>query len=327
MNLPDLPMKYAISVGLTMAAAAGLTACGSGAGSTTASPLASRSSSAPAPASGSAPVLDRTAGDRMDGVAEQRRASRVRGLYGELFSPSGGSAQLATLAEPAARVHGSPSGARDIATHFAKLRQEVPGARAVIKHLASDGNLVAVHWQLTTRPEREDTGEAWGDLYRFDGDRIAELWTTRQKVPATTASGHSLFSDVYRYPGGTAPTLTESQEDSHRVMASTAYARLQAGESAVLDQYWDNGYRQHNPAAKDGLAAVKELFAAPAPASTTPGAGSGSASADPSSAQLATLGDGDLVWVFTELGSPDSVLLDIFRVSAGRITEHWDVAS
>jgi hypothetical protein len=49
------------------------------------------------------------------------------------------------------------------------------------------------------------------------------LWplTVTQTVPAKTARGNSLFSDVYRYPKE-APALSEEQEEKNRKFAVEA---------------------------------------------------------------------------------------------------------
>lgn len=205
-------------------------------------------------------------------------------------------------------ARGGPDGQ---AEEFQQLKAKFPGAVATVKHIAADGDLVAVHWQASATPRNEATGEARADLYRVADGRLAEHWGIGQTVPATTASGNSLFSDVYQPPKA-APALTERQEESNRVFAVEAYRRLSDGDAKVLDERWDPRYYQHNPAVGNGTAALKQVF------------GQGTQPTGGATTEFAqTLADGDLVWIF----SLDHTVADIFRVADGKIIEHWDVAA
>jgi predicted SnoaL-like aldol condensation-catalyzing enzyme len=197
------------------------------------------------------------------------------------------------------------------------LKAKIPGAVATVKRVAADGDLVAVHWQASATPANEATGQAKVDLFRVGNGKLVEHWGITQTVPAKTASGNSLFSDVYRYPKG-APTLSEEQEEKNRKFAVDAYRKLSDGDATVLDKSWDPRYYQHNPAAANGTGPLKQFFqqntqSSPSPSST---GGGGTRFGN-------TLADGDLVWVF----SSDYVVADIFRVVDGKIIEHWDVAA
>jgi predicted SnoaL-like aldol condensation-catalyzing enzyme len=208
-----------------------------------------------------------------------------------------------------------PGGAYGQVKEFKDVKAKIPGAVATVKHVAADGDLVAVHWQASATPKNEATGEAKADLFRVDNGKLVEHWGITQTVPKKTASGNSLFSDVYRYPNGE-PTLSEEQEEKNRKFAVDAYRKLSDGDASVIDKSWDPRYYQHNPAAASGTAPLKQFFqqntqGAPSPSSTG-GGGTGFGN---------TLADGDLVWVF----SSDYVVVDLFRVVDGKIIEHWDV--
>jgi predicted SnoaL-like aldol condensation-catalyzing enzyme len=207
-----------------------------------------------------------------------------------------------------------PGGADGQVKQFQDLKAKIPGAVATVKRTAADRDLVAVHWHASATPADEATGEAKVDLYRVGNGKLVEHWSITQTVPATTASGNSLFSDVYQYPNG-APTLSEEQEETNREFAVTAYRKLSDGDAAVIDTSWDPRYYQHNPVAGNGTGPLKEFMqqqGVTLPSGTT---GSGGTQFGH------TLADGDLVWVF----SSDYVVVDIFRVVDGKIIEHWDV--
>lgn len=54
-----------------------------------------------------------------------------------------------------------------------------------------DGNLVAVHGKV--RHEPADLGTALVHIFRFEGDRIAELWDLGQEVPEESPNENGMF--------------------------------------------------------------------------------------------------------------------------------------
>ena len=213
-----------------------------------------------------------------------------------------------------------PGGADGQIKQFQDLKAKIPGAVATVKRTAADGDLVAVHWHASATPANEATGEAKIDLYRVGNGKLVEHWSITQTVPATTASGNSLFSDQYQYPNG-ASALSEEQEEKNRTFAVEAYRKLSDGDATVIDTSWDPRYYQHNPAAANGTDPLKQFMQQQGvtPPSGTPGAATRSGGTQFGN----TLADGDLVWVF----SSDYVVADIFRVVDGKIIEHWDVVA
>jgi predicted SnoaL-like aldol condensation-catalyzing enzyme len=192
----------------------------------------------------------------------------------------------------------------------ADIKAKIPGAVATVKHSAADGNYVAVHWQASATPDNENSGQAWVDLYRMANGTAAEHWSVRQDAPATTASGNSLFSDVYKYPNGQ-PTLTEDQEEANKNLAVETYGKLIAGDLGAIDQYWDPRYYQHNPQFASGTDVIKNAFS---------GMSEGSGL---TLNVFHALADQDLVWIFQQVDG--GIMVDIFRVVDDKIVEHWDV--
>jgi predicted SnoaL-like aldol condensation-catalyzing enzyme len=66
-----------------------------------------------------------------------------------------------------------------------------PGKRLEIHHALEDGDLVAVHSHVQHGPD--DQGAALVHLFRFEGDRIAELWDIAQEVPAESPNKFGMF--------------------------------------------------------------------------------------------------------------------------------------
>jgi predicted SnoaL-like aldol condensation-catalyzing enzyme len=64
------------------------------------------------------------------------------------------------------------------------------GRAMEVAHALEDGDLVAVHSRVET-----PTGEAVAvvHLFRFEGDRVAELWDVGQPVPPGTPNADGMF--------------------------------------------------------------------------------------------------------------------------------------
>jgi predicted SnoaL-like aldol condensation-catalyzing enzyme len=68
---------------------------------------------------------------------------------------------------------------------------QFPNKKLTVKHVLSDGELVAVHSHLALRPEEK--GVAVVHLFRFEGDRIVEMWDIGQPVPAESPNADGAF--------------------------------------------------------------------------------------------------------------------------------------
>ena len=66
-----------------------------------------------------------------------------------------------------------------------------PKTRVDVKHALRDGNLVAVHSHVKHAPEHR--GFAVVHLFRFENDKIAELWDVVMEVPESSPNEHGLF--------------------------------------------------------------------------------------------------------------------------------------
>lgn len=287
--------------------------------------LAGLGVSAPASAApGTTPKPTVTAAaDRRDTTTEHRNACAVRTLITTTFADpdSTSSRQLAARSvSPSAVAHGAgtTAGPEGLLAQFSADRTRVPGAQAVIKRVAADGDLVAVHWQITPDPLDERRGDAAVDLFRLEHGRIVERWSLEQPVPTgTPASGNTntMFSDLYR-PARPSAAPSERQEERDRVLAVSAYDTLfRDHDPSILDRAFDPAFLQHNPVAPNGTAALTQLF--------------GSGAQFPAQQSVISLSDGDIVWTFSRAvgAKPGDPLLaaDLFRVDDGLIREHWDV--
>jgi predicted SnoaL-like aldol condensation-catalyzing enzyme len=60
-----------------------------------------------------------------------------------------------------------------------------------VKRALEDGDLVAVHSHI--RQNASDLGAAVVHIFRFEGDRIVELWDAGQAVEATSVNDNGMF--------------------------------------------------------------------------------------------------------------------------------------
>ena len=60
-----------------------------------------------------------------------------------------------------------------------------------IKRVLEDGNMVALHSHIRIKPT--DPGFAAVHIFRFDGDRIIEMWDVIQPVPENSPNKNGMF--------------------------------------------------------------------------------------------------------------------------------------
>ncbi len=68
---------------------------------------------------------------------------------------------------------------------------EFPTKTIDIRHVLEDGNLVAVHSHVTLQPGQP--GFATVHMFRFEGDRIVELWDIVQAIPEDSKNTNGMF--------------------------------------------------------------------------------------------------------------------------------------
>lgn len=90
--------------------------------------------------------------------------------------------------------HHNPFFAGDAQALMAGIEENArqnPDKRLDVLHALEDGDLVAVHARVQHTPE--DRGAALVHLFRFEGDRIVELWDIGQPVPAESVNSNGMF--------------------------------------------------------------------------------------------------------------------------------------
>ena len=66
-----------------------------------------------------------------------------------------------------------------------------PDMKLEIKHAVADGDLVAVHCHVKHKPGEPGIGLV--HIFRFEGDRVAELWDLGQPVPQDSPNQNGMF--------------------------------------------------------------------------------------------------------------------------------------
>ena len=68
---------------------------------------------------------------------------------------------------------------------------QFPGKALQVKRAVQEGAIVVLHSLVKHTPE--EPGYALVHIFRFDGNRIAELWDIAQEVPADSPNQHGMF--------------------------------------------------------------------------------------------------------------------------------------
>ncbi|MGW2568614.1 nuclear transport factor 2 family protein [Streptomyces sp. NPDC001537] len=209
----------------------------------------------------------------------------------------------------------APDGAQTLKNLAVSVHQQFPDAEYGIKRVISEGDLVLVHSNVVLTPGTR--GSAVFDIFRFQGGKIAEHWDVGQPVPDKSVNGNDMFSTVSR------PRTEQPGPDfltaCNKKLVTAAFGQLLVQKDlSAIDRYWGPEYDQHNPNIADGVAGVKSglgaYFKQFPQLTVTP---------------KRVIAEGDLVAVHSHYvnapGERGQAVVDLFRVRAGRIVEHWDV--
>ena len=83
------------------------------------------------------------------------------------------------------------NGLEGVIAFVKELRRKYPEMTFEFKRVLVDGDYVLLHSHVITKPELR--GVSVFDLFRLDGDKLAEHWDVIQNIPEKTASGNSMF--------------------------------------------------------------------------------------------------------------------------------------
>ena len=71
------------------------------------------------------------------------------------------------------------------------IKENRPGFSIEIKRVLADGDFVVLH--VLMKRDADERGNAVVEIFRFDGDKIAEHWDVIQPIPEHTANSNTMF--------------------------------------------------------------------------------------------------------------------------------------
>lgn len=83
------------------------------------------------------------------------------------------------------------AGFRPLKEAMSENQQVSPNKHLIVKHVLGDGDLVAVHSHLIPNPG--DKGLITLHMFRFENDKIVELWDLGQPLPAESPNHDGAF--------------------------------------------------------------------------------------------------------------------------------------
>lgn len=203
----------------------------------------------------------------------------------------------------------------------------------VVDNILADDDFVAVKSHTFTNPA--DKGRVFVDIWRIAQGRFAEHWGVIQPTPdhaendatmwcraGTTYAEARALSDTVAMPTCGAAGDAAARNAALATVKAYTTMLVQPGRAALAVETWvADGFVQHSPHIAPGKAALAQHLVA------------GYDHADTVGRVLQVgrvLADGELVLVHRRVATRENprgtAFADLFRVRAGLIIEHWDVA-
>jgi len=195
-------------------------------------------------------------------------------------------------------------GSEGLAALFKRLSKTSP--RVNIVRAFADGDYVFAHTEYDFATRRIGF-----EVFRFEDDLAVEHWDNIQPRLGPNPSGHTMVD------GPAEATDLDRTEANRDIVRSFVDDVLINRRLEQLDRYIDDArLTQHNPQMADGLPALRSALEATS--------GEGTAIGYLRSHRL--LAEGNFVLSVGEgtLGGDHTSFYDLFRLSGGKIVEHWD---
>jgi len=195
-------------------------------------------------------------------------------------------------------------GSEGLAALFRRLSLTDPKVNIV--RAFEDGDFVFAHTEYDFASRKIGF-----EVFRFEGGRAVEHWDNIQERRGPNAAGRSMVD------GPTEATELESTEANRALVRSFVEAALIGRRLEALGEFIDAaGFTDHNPRFGDGLPALRSALEAQ----------TGDGPTIRYDRLHRVLAEGNFVLSVSEgfLGGVHSAFYDLFRISGGRIVEHWD---
>lgn len=190
-------------------------------------------------------------------------------------------------------------GGTGLAELFKELAKSSP--RVNVKRIFSDGDYVFAHTEYDF-----SSSNIGFEIFRFEEDQTVEHWDNIQRRRGPNPSNHTMLDGV------TEASDHERTEDNREFIRSFVNHVLILRQHEKLAHYIGDGYTEHNPHIGDGIPALHSALSTP-----------GSIEYDKNHRILA---EGNFVLSVCEghLRGTHSSFYDLYRISSGKIAEHWD---
>ena len=216
----------------------------------------------------------------------------------------------AAAIDPEKYIQHNLGGSDGLAAFQGLLAAAPPSTQVNTVRVFQDGDFVFAH------TDYDFFGRQAGfDIFRYENGKIVEHWDNLQPESSTsTPSGHTLFDGPVAATVGHDAGSTEYNKALVRTFMDEVM--VDGHVDAVVKYVDGKTLVQHDPAIADGVAAYRDALAKQASASSYV-------------VLHEVLGQGDFVLAVSsrKLAGKPQAAYDLFRISDGKIVEHWDVVA
>jgi len=194
-----------------------------------------------------------------------------------------------------------------LATLFKRLSKSNP--RVNIVRAFEDGDYVFAHTEYDF-----STSNIGFEVFKFEGDQAVEHWDNIQPRLGPNSSGHTMVD-------GPTEALDLAKTESNRKIVSSFVNEVLINEQFenLKDYIDENNYTEHNSRISDSCSLFHEILLKAEPLNV---------SRRRYENNHRILAEGNFVLSVSEgsFGDTHSAFYDLFRLSSGKIVEHWDTA-
>ena len=233
-----------------------------------------------------------------------RKKDQIRALLKSIETGDPGPVAVVNEAKYIQHNPQTHEGSEGLAALFQRLSRTGPKVNVV--RAFEDGDFVFGHTEYDFASRRIGF-----EVFRFEDGQAVEHWDNIQERQGPNASGHSMVD------GPTEATDLDKTEDNRATVRTFVKSVLVGGNLERIGEFVDaDSFTEHNPRLTDDVSTLRSALE----------------EMDESSPQIdyrhvhRVLAEGNFVLCVSEgnYGGVHSALYDLFRLSDGKIVEHWD---